>query len=212
MEQQSISQVENIAVIGIVEAVIKEYQAPDFSIAFSGTPVYQYHVEPMVRSNMKKMCIAILIVSVLFMPFVFGRGSGAYLPQVTAILGLMVALGLMALLSVRFSLTSSMLPSILLSIGLTAPIHFLVVYYKYQKRVGKFRGIIATMKHSGFPITMTSFTTVAGMLSFTILGYRAYRGFDEFHNYWNSRHPGVYALHHAGISLNTAGCFGCETG
>ncbi|MGD8714956.1 MAG: MMPL family transporter [Desulfobacterales bacterium] len=166
-EQQSISQVENIAVIGIVEAVIKEYQAPDFSIAFSGTPVYQYHVEPMVRSNMKKMCIAILIVAVVFMPFVFGRGSGAYLPQVTAILGLMVALGLMALLSVRLSLTSSMLPSILLSIGLTAPIHFLVVYYKYQKQVGKFRGIISTMKHSGLPITMTSFTTVAGMLSFT---------------------------------------------
>ncbi|MBW2436622.1 MAG: MMPL family transporter, partial [Deltaproteobacteria bacterium] len=166
-EQQSISQVENIAVIGIVEAIIKQYQAPDFSIAVSGTPVYQYHVEPMVRTNMKKMCIAILIVPVLFMPIVFGRGTGAYLPQVTAILGLMVALALMVLLSVRLSLTSSMLPSILLSIGLTAPIHFLVVYYRYQKRVGKFRGIIATMKHSGFPITMTSFTTAAGLLSFS---------------------------------------------
>jgi predicted RND superfamily exporter protein len=166
-EQQSISQVENIAIIGIVEAVIKQYQAPDFSIAFSGTPVYQYYVEPMVRANMKKMCIAILIVPVLFMPVVFGRGTGAYLPQVTAILGLMVALGLMVLLSVRLSLTSSMLPSILLSIGLTAPVHFLVVYYRYQKRVGKFRGIIATMKHSGFPIVMTSFTTAAGLLSFS---------------------------------------------
>ncbi len=166
-KQQSISQIENIAVIGIVEAVIKEYQARDFSIAFSGSPVYQYHVEPMVRANMKKMCIAILLVPVVLMPFMFGRGSGAFMPQVTAILGLMVAIGMMALLSIRFSLTSSMLPSILLSIGLTAPIHFLVVYYKYQKRVGKFRGLIATMKHSGFPITMTSFTTVAGLLSFS---------------------------------------------
>ena len=167
VEQQSISQVENIAVLGIVEAVIKQYQARDFSIAFSGTPVYQYHVEPMVRSNMKKMCIAILLVPVLIMPFVFGRGTGAFLPQVTAILGLTIALGSMALLAVRLSLTTSMLPSILLSIGLTAPIHFLVVYYKYQKRIGKFRGIVATMKHSGFPITMTSFTTVAGLLSFS---------------------------------------------
>jgi predicted RND superfamily exporter protein len=165
--QQSITQVENIAVLGIVEAVIKQYQARNFSIAFSGTPVYQYHVEPMVRSNMKKMCIAILLVPVLIMPFVFGRGTGAFLPQVTAILGLMVALGSMALLAVRLSLTTSMLPSILLSIGLTAPIHFLVVYYKHQKWVGKFRGIVATMKHSGFPITMTSFTTVAGLLSFS---------------------------------------------
>jgi hypothetical protein len=121
----------------------------------------------MVRANIKKMCIAILLVPVMFMPFVFGRGSGAFMPQATAILGLWVSLGLMALLSVRFSLTSSMLPSILLSIGLTAPIHFLVVYYKHQKRVGKFRGIIATMKHSGFPITMTSITTAAGLLSFS---------------------------------------------
>jgi uncharacterized protein len=180
VEQQSISQVENIAVNGIVEAVIKEYQAPEFSIAFSGTPVYQYHVEPMVRANMKKMCVAILIVSVLFMPFLFGRGTGAVLPPVTAILGLMVALGLMALLSVRFSLNSSMLPSILLSIGLTAPIHFLVVYYKHQKRIGKFRGIIATMKHSGFPITMTSFTTAAGLLSFSFSDIAPIAGLVNF--------------------------------
>jgi predicted RND superfamily exporter protein len=166
-QQQSISQVENIAVIGILAAVIKQYQAREFSIAFSGTPVHQYHVEPMVRSNLKKMCIAILLVPVLIMPFVFGRGTGAFLPQVMAILGLMVALGLMGLLSVRLSLTSSMLPSILLSIGLTAPIHFLVVYYHYQMRVGKFRGIVATMTHSGFPITMTSITTMAGLLSFS---------------------------------------------
>jgi len=165
--QQSISQIENIAVIGIVEAVIKEYQAEDFNIAFSGTPVYQYHVEPMIRANMKKTCTAILIVSVLFMPFLFGRASGAVLPQATAVLGLVLALGAMALMSIRFSLTSSMLPSTLLSIGLTAPIHFLVVYYKYQKRIGKFRGIIATMNHSGFPIVMTSITTVAGLLSFS---------------------------------------------
>jgi len=95
VEQQSLSQVENNAVIGIVEAVIKEYQTPDFSIAFSGTPVYQYHVEPMVRYNMKKMCITILLVPLLLMPIMFGRGSGALFPQVTAILGLMVALGLM---------------------------------------------------------------------------------------------------------------------
>lgn len=169
-EQQSISQVENIAVIAIVEAVIKQYQAHDFRIAFSGTPVYQYHVEPMIRANMIKMCLTILFVPLLLMPIVFGRGSGAFFPQITTILGLLVALGMMALLSVRFSNTSSMLPSIILSIGLTAPIHFLVVFYKFQNRVGKFRGIIATMHHSGFPITMTSFTTVAGLMTFSFTG------------------------------------------
>jgi predicted RND superfamily exporter protein len=43
------------------------------------------------------MGIAILLVPILIMPFVFGRSTGAFLPQVTAILGLTMALGLMAL-------------------------------------------------------------------------------------------------------------------
>ena len=94
----------------------------------------------------------------------------------TVMLGLTVSLGLMALLSIRFSLISSMLASALLSIGLTAPIHFLVVYYKYQKRVGKFRGIIATLKHSGFPITMTSLNYNSGIGVIFIFRYRAHRG------------------------------------
>ena len=58
VDQQSISQVENIAVIGIVDAVIREYQAPDFKIAFCGTPVYLslIHIsEPTRRRDSSRM-------------------------------------------------------------------------------------------------------------------------------------------------------------
>jgi predicted RND superfamily exporter protein len=60
-----------------------------------------------------------------------------------------------------------MLPSIILSVGLTAPIHFMVVFFKYQKRVGRLRAIIRTLGHSGLPIIMTSLTTIIGLLSFS---------------------------------------------
>lgn len=166
--QPSITQVETIAIIGILDTIVKEYDAPDFRITYSGTPVYQSRVEPMIRTNMKKMCVMIVIVTMFFMGFLFARGSGVILPQLTVVFGLLVALGLMALLSVRLTLTSSMLPSILLSIGLTAPIHFLVIYYKYQRRIGRWRGIIATLEHAGLPIAMTSVTTIAGLLSFAV--------------------------------------------
>jgi predicted RND superfamily exporter protein len=76
-------------------------------------------------------------------------------------------MGLMALTGVPFTLTSSMLPSIILSVGLTAPIHFMVVFFKYQKKVGRLRGIIRTLGHSGLPIIMTSLTTIIGLLSFS---------------------------------------------
>jgi predicted RND superfamily exporter protein len=164
---KSISQVENIAVLGIIETVVKQYNAENFSIVFSGTPAYQYHVEPKIRMSLIYMSIMVLTLTFFFMAVLFGRVSGIFLPQFVVIMSLGATMGLMALTGVPFTLTSSMLPSIILSVGLTAPIHFMVVFFKYQKKVGRLRGIIRTLGHSGLPIIMTSLTTIIGLLSFS---------------------------------------------
>jgi predicted RND superfamily exporter protein len=164
---KSISQVENIAILGILETVIKQYNTDNFRIVFSGTPAYQFYVEPIIRKNMITMSLMVLMLTFFFMAILFGRVSGIFLPQFVVIMGLAATLGLMALSGVPFTLTSSMLPSILLSVGLTAPIHFMVVFFKYQKRIGRIRAIIRTLGHSGLPIIMTSLTTIVGLLSFS---------------------------------------------
>jgi predicted RND superfamily exporter protein len=164
---KSISQVENIAILGILETVIKQYNTDNFRIVFSGTPAYQFYVEPIIRKNMITMSLMVLMLTFFFMAILFGRVSGIFLPQFVVIMGLAATLGLMALSGVPFTLTSSMLPSILLSVGLTAPIHFMVVFFKYQKKIGRIRAIIRTLSHSGLPIIMTSLTTIVGLLSFS---------------------------------------------
>jgi predicted RND superfamily exporter protein len=164
---KSISQVENIAILGIIETVVKQYNAENFRIVFSGTPAYQYHVEPKIRKSLIWMSVMVLMLTFFFMAVLFGRVSGIFLPQFVVIMALSATLGLMALAGVPFTLTSSMLPSIILSVGLTAPIHFMVVFFKYQKRVGRLRAVIRTLEHSGLPIMMTSLTTIIGLLSFS---------------------------------------------
>ena len=164
---KSISQVENIAILGTIEAVIKQYNAENFSIVFSGTPAYQFHVEPKIRQSMVYLSIMVLMLTFFFMAILFGRVSGIFLPQFVVLMSLGSTLGLMALAEVPFTLTSSMLPSIILSVGLTPTIHFMVVFFKYQKRVGRLRAIISTLKQSGLPIIMTSLTTIVGLLSFS---------------------------------------------
>jgi predicted RND superfamily exporter protein len=164
---KSISQVENIAILGIIETVIKQYNAENFRIVFSGTPAYQFHVEPKIRQSMVYLSIMVLMLTCFFMAILFRRVSGIFLPQFVVLMALGSTLGLMALAKVPFTLTSSMLPSIILSIGLTPPIHFMVVFFKYQKRVGRLRAVISTLKQSGLPIIMTSLTTIVGLLSFS---------------------------------------------
>ncbi len=162
----SISQVENHAVLGILDAVIKEYRSKGFVVTYSGTPVYQFLVEPMMRAETEKMVVLLLAVTMLFMGLLFSRGSGFVLPQLIVVLGMVFALSVMAIFDIRFTLSSSMLPSILLSIGLAAPIHFLVVFYRFQRRASKSRSVVATLGHSGLPIMLTSLTTIAGLVPF----------------------------------------------
>jgi predicted RND superfamily exporter protein len=164
---KSISQVENIAVLTVLEAVVKQYNAENFNIVFSGTPAYQYNVEPKIRKSLTYISIMVLMLTFFFMAVLFGRVSGIFLPQFVVTMSLGATLGLMALAGVPFTLTSSMLPSIILSVGLTPPIHFMVVFFKYQKTVGRLRAVIYTLKHSGLPIIMTSLTTIIGLLSFS---------------------------------------------
>jgi len=164
---KSISQVENIAILGIIETVVKQYNAENFNIVFSGTPAYQYHVEPKIRKSLIWVSIMVLSLTFFFMAVLFGRVSGIFLPQFVVIMALAATMGLMAMIGVPFTLTSSMLPSIILSVGLTAPIHFMVIFFKYQKRVGRLRAVIRTLEHSGLPIIMTSLTTIIGLLSFS---------------------------------------------
>jgi len=165
---KSISQVENIAVLTVLDSVVKQYNTENFSIVFSGTPVYQFHVEPKIRKSLIHISIMVLMLTSFFMAVLFGRVSGIFLPQFVVIMALGATLGLMALTGIPFTLTSSMLPSIILSVGLTPPIHFMVVFFKYQKKVGRLRAVIYTLKHSGLPIIMTGLTTIIGLLSFSL--------------------------------------------
>jgi len=43
----------------------------------------------------------------------------------------------------------------------------MVVFFKYQVKVGRIRAIIHTLGHSGLPIVMTSLTTIVGLLCFS---------------------------------------------
>jgi uncharacterized protein len=163
----SISQIENSAILGVVNAVMQEYNSKDFQIYMSGTPAYQSHVEPLLKSGMKNLSILVLVLTAVFMSILFGRVSGVFLPQFIVVLGLILTLGLMSLNGASLTSTTSMLPAFLLSIGLTAPIHFMVVFFKFQVEGDRLNAIVSTLGHSGFPITMTSVTTAAGFLSFS---------------------------------------------
>ncbi len=163
----SISQIENSAIIGVVKAVMQEYEAEEFQISLSGTPVYQSYVEPLLKSGMKNLSILVLVLTAVFMSILFGRVSGVFLPQFIVVFGLIITLGVMSLNGASLTSTTSMLPAFLLSVGLTAPIHFLVVFFKFQNDEDRLTAIVSTFGHSGLPIAMTSVTTAAGFLSFS---------------------------------------------
>eukprot|EP00362_Geleiidae_sp_MMETSP1317_P000637 CAMPEP_0201284546 /NCGR_PEP_ID=MMETSP1317-20130820/77526_1 /ASSEMBLY_ACC=CAM_ASM_000770 /TAXON_ID=187299 /ORGANISM="Undescribed Undescribed, Strain Undescribed" /LENGTH=123 /DNA_ID=CAMNT_0047605153 /DNA_START=231 /DNA_END=599 /DNA_ORIENTATION=+ len=84
---KSISQVENSAILGIIDTVVKQYNAENFQITYSGVPAYQFHVEPMIRKNMVNMSLMVLVLTFFFMALLFRRVSGIFLPQFVVVMG-----------------------------------------------------------------------------------------------------------------------------
>jgi predicted RND superfamily exporter protein len=61
------------------------------------------------------------------------------------------------------------LPSFLMAVGIADAVHILAIFYReYQLGREKIDAIAYSMKHSGLAIVMTSLTTAAGLLSFSI--------------------------------------------
>jgi hypothetical protein len=133
----------------------------------SGMAVVEERVVDETRADFSRfLAISILVVAVVLY-LVLRRVSGVVLPLVTVVLSLVSTLGTMALLEIPLSLTTEILPTFLLTVGVCYSVHILVIFFQ---RLGlgarREEAIAYALGHSGLAVLMTSLTTAGGLFSF----------------------------------------------
>jgi hypothetical protein len=84
-------------------------------------------------------------------------------------LSMLSAMGAMSWVDIPFSVTLNMLPAFLIVVGVCDSIHILVITFRQiDAGMGKHEAIVHALSHSGLAVVMTSVTTAAGLLSFSV--------------------------------------------
>lgn len=137
----------------------------------AGMPVFSAVVNEAMTADLVILIplVALVVLGVLFLSF--RRLGGIVLPILTVAIASVWAIGAMALLGVKLSIMSTVLPVILVAVGSAYGIH--VVSHYYDAIAGKRaisreehgRIVRTVMRKIGRPVLLAAMTTFAGFLS-----------------------------------------------
>lgn len=153
--------------VAAVNAIVARFDAPDFRIYAGGAPVMN---TALMISLVTDIVVFTLLSSVMigvFLAIVFRRLLAVVVPLSIAIISLVATLGAMGTLGIPAMPISEIVPSFLLSIGVGASVHLIVIFLQ-RLAAGATRedAIAGALGHSGLPIIMTGLTTAGGIASF----------------------------------------------
>ncbi len=168
-ERKFLTDAENSEVVNTARKIIAKYEGPDFPVQIAGSPVFTNDLKRAMMNDMRKFMAMALVLVMLFLYVTFRRISAVVAPVVIVILSLLSTVGLMAFFGVAIKLPTQIIPSFLLAVGVGDCVHVLAIFFhRLQKGDGKEDAIVYAMGHSGLAIIMTSFTTAAGLASFSM--------------------------------------------
>jgi predicted RND superfamily exporter protein len=168
-EPAFLTEKESAELVAALVTVIDRHATSGFEIHAVGGPMFDYSLmKTMQRDASSSIGLALIVISVLLL-LLFRSLMGLLMPLLVIVTSLLSSLGIMVLLDIPFSVTLNMLPAFLLVVGVCDSVHILVIVVQ-RLAAGESReeAICQALGHSGLAVVMTSVTTAAGLVSFSI--------------------------------------------
>ena len=159
---------EELAVVDAVREIVDRFQAEDFRIALGGNMLIPIEIQRAMRLEMPRFLLASLAIIAVVLFVIFRRFSAVVLSLLVVLLAVVATLSLMAIAEVQVKMTTQVLPTFLLAVGIGYTVHLLTRFYSsLDEGAAREDAVVAALTHSGLPILMTGITTIVGVLSFT---------------------------------------------
>jgi len=166
-EKKFLTEGENKELLGVLDGIVKEYQAKGLEIFVAGSPAVNDALHTQMSSDMGKFTKMTFLIILVFLFVMFRRVSAVFYPLLIIIFSLFTTIGTMAWAGVAFKLPTQIVPSLILAVSVGATVHILSIFFdRFNATESRRDAIVFTMKHSGLAIAMTSMTTAIGVGSF----------------------------------------------
>lgn len=147
---------------------VKQSETDDITIHVAGRPIVEGEMALLAPADMKKM-VPIVILVILIVLFITLRSiKSTFITLGVVFLSTVWAFGLMASVGIPIYAVSTMIPVMLIAIGVADGIHLyshLQTYMAHNPGVSKKEAVSEMLNHMWKPVVMTSITTAVGFIS-----------------------------------------------
>lgn len=168
-----------IETVEAIDAIIAT--EPDTRFYVSGGAAVDYEFFKLSEQDNERITILIVLFVTSALWFLLGSVSGVVLAISTVILSALWAHGWIALSGSKMNMTTTMLPGLLIAVGVADSMHVLVEYQnKLRVHDDKFAALRAVYIDLMSPLFLTTLTTAIGLMSLSISKVQGIREFGAF--------------------------------
>jgi uncharacterized protein len=145
-----------------------EFGTDDIKIHVAGRPIIEGTMALLGPADMKKMVPIVLLVIVVVLFVTLRSFKSTLLTMLVVLFSTLWAFGLMAVVNIPIYAVSTMIPVMLIAIGVADGIHLyshLQLFMIKNPLADKKEAVIDMIKHMWSPVVMTSVTTAVGFIS-----------------------------------------------
>ena len=146
----------------------KQSETDDIKIHVAGRPIVEGTMALLGPADMKKMVPIVLLVILLVLFITLRSVKGTFITLGVVFFSTIWTFGLMAVVGIPIYAVSTMIPVMLIAIGVADGIHLyshLHTFINHNPLASKKEAVIDMLKHMWKPVTMTSITTAVGFFS-----------------------------------------------
>ena len=150
-----------------VQDLLKGIEGPE-SIYIAGQPVVEGTLANLMPSDMKKMVPLVVFLIVIILLIIFRSLKSTLLTMAVVLFSTIWAFGLMSFFNIPIYAVSTMIPVMLIALGVADGIHLLSHLHqeiKNDSTIDKRDAILDMLRELWKPVVMTSVTTAVGFIS-----------------------------------------------
>jgi hypothetical protein len=147
---------------------VKQSETDDITIHVAGRPIVEGEMALLAPADMKKMVPIVILVIFLVLFITLRSIKSSIITLLVVFLSTVWAFGLMASVGIPIYAVSTMIPVMLIAIGVADGIHLyshLQTFIAHNTGVSKKDAVSDMLKHMWKPVVMTSVTTAVGFIS-----------------------------------------------
>ncbi|MFO7558679.1 MAG: MMPL family transporter [Desulfobacterales bacterium] len=165
----------------VIKNILSEYEKKGIVFYNTGDVELNSEYNIITMKESERLGIITFIVIGILLAFFFRSVNGVIGPLAVVGLSILISVSFMGFLGWKFDLMFSMLPTVLIAVGVADAVHIINDFQTYHKSLNDRREAIKrTIYLTGLPCLFTSLTTVAGFTSMTISPIKAIKHFSIY--------------------------------